>query len=45
VYESKEEYDAEIPHIAESFSPLVLKMKELGRAMRIGTNHGEHLQM
>jgi (E)-4-hydroxy-3-methylbut-2-enyl-diphosphate synthase len=41
VYESKEEYDAEIPAIAEVLSPLVLKCRDLGRAMRIGTNHGE----
>jgi hypothetical protein len=41
VYESKEEYDAEIPAIAEVLSPLVVKCRDLGRAMRIGTNHGE----
>lgn len=27
-------------HIEETFTPLVLKCKQLGRAMRIGTNHG-----
>lgn len=26
--------------IEETFTPLVLKCKELGRAIRIGTNHG-----
>ncbi|KAG5175064.1 1-hydroxy-2-methyl-2-(E)-butenyl 4-diphosphate synthase chloroplast precursor [Tribonema minus] len=40
VYESKEEYDAEIPEIAAVLEPLVVKCRDLGRAMRIGTNHG-----
>jgi 4-hydroxy-3-methylbut-2-en-1-yl diphosphate synthase IspG/GcpE len=44
VYESKEEYDAEIPAIAEVLSPLVVKCRDLGRAMRIGTNHGKQYQ-
>ena len=33
-------YAAELARIRERFLPLVLKCKELGRAMRIGTNHG-----
>lgn len=40
VYDSREEYDADIPQIEALLEPLVLKMKEKGRAMRIGTNHG-----
>ncbi|CAM9221239.1 unnamed protein product, partial [Ectocarpus sp. 6 AP-2014] len=40
VYDSKEEFDADLIPIEASFKPLVLKCKELGRAMRIGTNHG-----
>lgn len=35
-----ESYAAELERIKEKFTPLVLKCKELGRAMRIGTNHG-----
>ncbi len=35
-----ESYTAELDRIRERFTPLVLKCKELGRAMRIGTNHG-----
>lgn len=35
-----EEYRQELERIAEKFKPLVLKCKSLGRAMRIGTNHG-----
>jgi (E)-4-hydroxy-3-methylbut-2-enyl-diphosphate synthase len=35
-----EEYEAELEAIEELFTPLVLKCKELGRAIRIGTNHG-----
>lgn len=34
------EYDAELGRIEEQFTPLVKLCKELGRAMRIGTNHG-----
>ncbi|TGK31121.1 4-hydroxy-3-methylbut-2-en-1-yl diphosphate synthase [Leptospira gomenensis] len=34
------EYGEELERIAEVFSPLVLRCKELGTAMRIGTNHG-----
>jgi (E)-4-hydroxy-3-methylbut-2-enyl-diphosphate synthase len=35
-----EQYAAELKRIEEKFTPLVLLCKELGRAMRIGTNHG-----
>src|SRR6266404_4327909 len=35
-----EQYAAELKRIDEKFSPLVLLCKQLGRAMRIGTNHG-----
>jgi (E)-4-hydroxy-3-methylbut-2-enyl-diphosphate synthase len=34
------EYAEELTRIREKFTPLVLKCKEYGRAMRIGTNHG-----
>jgi (E)-4-hydroxy-3-methylbut-2-enyl-diphosphate synthase len=34
------EYQAEIERVAERFRPLVRRCKELGRALRIGTNHG-----
>lgn len=34
------DYDAELGRLHEAFSPLVLRCKELGRALRIGTNHG-----
>ncbi len=34
------EYQQELERIEEKFKPLVLKCKALGRAMRIGTNHG-----
>ena len=40
VYNTREEYDQDIVAIEELFVPLVLKMKENNRAMRIGTNHG-----
>ncbi len=33
-------YDSELQRLHESFTPLVLRCKALGRAMRIGTNHG-----
>jgi (E)-4-hydroxy-3-methylbut-2-enyl-diphosphate synthase len=33
-------YTAELGRIEEKFTPLVLKLKELNRALRIGTNHG-----
>ncbi len=35
-----EQYAAELDRIRERFTPLVRFMKEHGRAMRIGTNHG-----
>lgn len=35
-----ESYQAELIRIREKFTPLVLLCKQLGRAMRIGTNHG-----
>jgi len=35
-----ETYAAELARIREKFTPLVRKCKQLGRAMRIGTNHG-----
>jgi (E)-4-hydroxy-3-methylbut-2-enyl-diphosphate synthase len=35
-----DQYQAELHRIQERFTPLVLRCKELGRAMRIGTNHG-----
>jgi (E)-4-hydroxy-3-methylbut-2-enyl-diphosphate synthase len=34
------QYNDEIARIEERFTPLVLKLKRLGRALRIGTNHG-----
>ncbi|GBF49630.1 deoxyxylulose biosynthesis protein [Leptospira ryugenii] len=34
------EYEEELERIEEVFTPLVLRAKELGVAMRIGTNHG-----
>lgn len=34
------EYAEELQRIENEFTPLVLRCKELGRAMRIGTNHG-----
>ena len=37
---SDAEYADEIARVQERFRPLVLRCKELGRAMRIGTNHG-----
>ncbi len=33
-------YDEELSRLHETFSPLVKRCRELGRAMRIGTNHG-----
>ncbi len=37
---SDADYDSELQRLHDSFSPLVLRCKALGRAMRIGTNHG-----
>lgn len=34
------QYQEELERLHEAFSPLVLRAKELGRALRIGTNHG-----
>jgi (E)-4-hydroxy-3-methylbut-2-enyl-diphosphate synthase len=34
------EYEAELERIETRFTPLVLKCKSLGIAMRVGTNHG-----
>jgi (E)-4-hydroxy-3-methylbut-2-enyl-diphosphate synthase len=39
-YDDPAQFEAEKEHIKELFSPLVDKCKRLGRAMRIGTNHG-----
>lgn len=33
-------YNEELDRIRERFTPLVIKCRDLGRAMRIGTNHG-----
>ena len=35
-----EQYNDELKRIEDKFTPLVLKMKKLSRALRIGTNHG-----
>jgi (E)-4-hydroxy-3-methylbut-2-enyl-diphosphate synthase len=37
---TNDQYHEELERIEETFTPLVLRCKELGRAMRIGTNHG-----
>ncbi len=37
---SDAQYEDELQRIREEFTPLVLLCKDLGRAMRIGTNHG-----
>ena len=34
------QYEQELERLHEAFSPLVLRCSELGRSMRIGTNHG-----
>ena len=34
------QYEEELERLHQEFSPLVLRCKELGRSMRIGTNHG-----
>ena len=39
-YEEAGAYEAELAYIEEVFTPLVLKCKANGVAMRIGTNHG-----
>jgi (E)-4-hydroxy-3-methylbut-2-enyl-diphosphate synthase len=37
---SDADYERELQRLHEAFSPLVKRSKELGRSMRIGTNHG-----
>src|SRR4051812_27916146 len=37
---SEEQYAAELARIEEKFTPLVKLCQQLGRALRIGTNHG-----
>ena len=37
---SDSDYQSELERLHDAFSPLVRRCKELGRAMRIGTNHG-----
>lgn len=37
---SDADYEAELERLHDAFTPIVLRCKELGRAMRIGTNHG-----
>ena len=37
---SDADYELELQRLYEAFSPLVKRSKELGRSMRIGTNHG-----
>ena len=37
---SDTQYEEELERLHDAFSPLVHRCKELGRAMRIGTNHG-----
>ena len=34
------DYESELGRLHDAFSPLVKRAKELGRALRIGTNHG-----
>jgi len=35
-----DQYEQELERLEQSFTPLVLRLKELGRALRIGVNHG-----
>ncbi len=37
---SDADYESELQRLHDAFSPLVKRCKELGRALRIGTNHG-----
>ncbi len=37
---SDRQYEEELQRLYEDFSPIVKRCKELGRALRIGTNHG-----
>jgi len=39
-YDDPKQFEDERLYIEETFTPLVEKCKELGRAIRIGTNHG-----
>jgi (E)-4-hydroxy-3-methylbut-2-enyl-diphosphate synthase len=39
-YDDPKQFEMERANIEEVFTPLVLKCKDLGTAMRIGTNHG-----
>ena len=40
LFESDEAYLKELERIEEGFAPLVIRAKELGKALRIGVNHG-----
>jgi (E)-4-hydroxy-3-methylbut-2-enyl-diphosphate synthase len=40
VYETEEDYSKDREFLVEALQPLVEKCKDLGRCMRIGTNHG-----
>ncbi len=37
---SDDQYADELERLEKAFTPLVLKCKQLGRSMRVGTNHG-----
>jgi (E)-4-hydroxy-3-methylbut-2-enyl-diphosphate synthase len=37
---SDADYDSELQRLHDAFSPLVKRARELGRSLRIGTNHG-----
>ncbi len=37
---SDADYDRELQRLHEAFTPLVKRCRELGRALRVGTNHG-----
>jgi (E)-4-hydroxy-3-methylbut-2-enyl-diphosphate synthase len=37
---SDDQYEQELERLEEAFTPLLLRLKELGRSLRIGTNHG-----
>ncbi len=37
---SDSDYESELQRLHDAFSPLVKRSRELGRALRIGTNHG-----
>mmetsp|Transcript_21128 Transcript_21128/g.55135 ORF Transcript_21128/g.55135 Transcript_21128/m.55135 type:complete len:725 (+) Transcript_21128:116-2290(+) len=39
-YDDPQQFEDERAYIEETFTPLVERCKELGRAIRIGTNHG-----